>query len=103
MRLTTEQVRKWLYYESARRKISNAARASRLEPPHHFPPLALAHLKRWWEEHESHPYPTKEEKQELASATGLTVTQVRNWYELKRRRRKLSYEPESAVARESDR
>ena len=45
-------------------------------------------LKKWYEEHESHPYPTKKEKAELALTTGLTEKQVRHWFEHVRAKRK---------------
>lgn len=40
---------------------------------------ATQYLLRWFEEHVTSPYPTKEEKEEIANATGLTTKQVRNW------------------------
>jgi hypothetical protein len=33
-------------------------------------------LRQWFEEHESHPYPTEEEKQMLIHRTGLLMSQV---------------------------
>ena len=56
----------------------------RFSPPTRFSRQAIDYLKRWWNEHDTHPYPTKAEKQELASASGLTVTQVDNWYTKRR-------------------
>ncbi len=34
-------------------------------------------LKSWFRAHQSHPYPSEEEKQVLMCQTGLTITQVR--------------------------
>ena len=34
-------------------------------------------LKTWFRNHQSHPYPSEEEKQILMCQTGLTITQVR--------------------------
>ena len=34
----------------------------------------------WYAEHESNPYPTREEKQELALDSGLTLQQVSFWF-----------------------
>eukprot|EP00956_Cyclotella_meneghiniana_P033245 scaffold94695_cov51-Cyclotella_meneghiniana.AAC.3 len=47
-------------------------------------------LKQWFADHETHPYPTNGEKQELALATGLTEKQVKWWME---RRRQPSRQP----------
>lgn len=51
------------------------------------PRSAAVHIKSWWDEHETHPYPTKEEKHELASASGLTEKQVGKW--MNHRRHKI--------------
>src|SRR5690606_15347677 len=45
-------------------------------------------LKNWYEAHASHPYPTEEEKKELASATSLSVGQISTWFANTRRRDK---------------
>jgi hypothetical protein len=42
-----------------------------------FPCSAAVHLEKWWDDHVTYPYPTKEEKQELASASGLTEKQIK--------------------------
>ncbi|RPA78955.1 Homeodomain-like protein [Ascobolus immersus RN42] len=44
-------------------------------------------LRQWFEEHESHPYPTEEEKQMLIHRTGLLMSQISNWFINARRRR----------------
>jgi hypothetical protein len=41
---------------------------------------ATQYLLGWFEEHVTSPYPTKEQKEQIANATGLTTKQVRNWY-----------------------
>ena len=41
---------------------------------------ATQYLLRWFEQHVTSPYPTKEQKEQIAKATGLTTKQVRNWY-----------------------
>ncbi|SOV08211.1 uncharacterized protein UDID_00760 [Ustilago sp. UG-2017a] len=43
-------------------------------------------LKSWLLEHASHPYPTEDEKRSLCSMTGLTLSQVSNWFINARRR-----------------
>lgn len=43
-------------------------------------------LKGWLLEHASHPYPTEDEKRSLCSMTGLTLSQVSNWFINARRR-----------------
>ncbi|SNX81817.1 uncharacterized protein MEPE_00522 [Melanopsichium pennsylvanicum] len=43
-------------------------------------------LKTWLLEHASHPYPTEDEKRQLCSMTGLTLSQVSNWFINARRR-----------------
>ncbi len=37
-------------------------------------------LTRWFLEHQDKPYPTPAQKNELVAQTGLTSTQVRNWF-----------------------
>ena len=43
-------------------------------------------LYNCYTEHESNPYPTREEKQELAVATGLTLQKVSTWFDRERRK-----------------
>lgn len=43
-------------------------------------------LKTWLLEHASHPYPTEDEKKQLCDATGLSISQVSNWFINARRR-----------------
>ncbi|CAN0909583.1 BEL1-like homeodomain protein 9 [Linum grandiflorum] len=50
-------------------------RSQRVLPDH-----AVALLKSWLFEHFLHPYPTDSEKQILAQQTGLSRTQVSNWF-----------------------
>ncbi|KAI9887135.1 MAG: hypothetical protein M1823_001042 [Watsoniomyces obsoletus] len=45
-------------------------------------------LKNWFRAHQSHPYPSEEEKQILMGQTGLTITQLSNWF-INARRREL--------------
>lgn len=61
-----------------------------------FPRAAVKILKDWLNEHAENPYPTEDEKQTLASQTGLTVSQISNWMANTRRRQKLR--PRRAVS-----
>eukprot|EP00956_Cyclotella_meneghiniana_P036499 scaffold126402_cov49-Cyclotella_meneghiniana.AAC.2 len=45
-------------------------------------------LKKWYDEHESNPYPTKEEKAELMITTRLTENQINNWFATERHKKK---------------
>lgn len=37
-------------------------------------------LRKWFDEHFHHPYPSEEEKQALSQQTGITMDQVNNWF-----------------------
>ena len=45
-----------------------------------FPPESVAILKIWLEKHMKNPYPTSQEKIELAAMAHLSVQQVSNWF-----------------------
>ncbi|RSL58977.1 hypothetical protein CEP54_007493 [Fusarium duplospermum] len=49
---------------------------------------ALQILKRWLALHSRYPYPTEQEKEILQRQTGLTKTQISNWFTNTRRKRK---------------
>jgi hypothetical protein len=51
-----------------------------------LPKNAVDTLKQWLFDHFQHPYPTDEEKSELAIQTKLNLTQVNNWFINARRR-----------------
>lgn len=44
------------------------------------------YLRKWLIQHKKHPYPAEKEKAELAQRTGLTVSQISNWFINARRR-----------------
>lgn len=46
-------------------------------------------LRQWFFAHSDHPYPSEEDKQELAHETGLTRTQIQNWFINARRRQRV--------------
>lgn len=47
-------------------------------------------LRNWFARHQEHPYPTDDEKANLAAESGLTRTQVTNWFTNARRRQRQS-------------
>ncbi|KAL2830364.1 hypothetical protein BJY01DRAFT_254682 [Aspergillus pseudoustus] len=47
-------------------------------------------LRYWFAHNLDHPYPTKAEKAELANETGMTRTQINNWFLNARRRKRQS-------------
>lgn len=51
-----------------------------------LPKTTTAILRDWLLKHKTHPYPTEDQKQELANATSLTVNQISNWFINARRR-----------------
>ncbi|RNA25151.1 homeobox Meis1-like [Brachionus plicatilis] len=44
-----------------------------------FPKVATNMMRAWLFQHFSHPYPSEEQKKQLAQDTGLTILQVNNW------------------------
>jgi len=44
-----------------------------------LPKETTDYLKAWLHRHSDHPYPSEEEKKQLSSATGLSMSQVSNW------------------------
>lgn len=61
--------------------VSSAASSQR--PPSRkrstFPDSAIAVLEAWWESHSAHPFPSREEKRELAERAGISLTQATTW------------------------
>jgi len=51
-----------------------------------FPKVATNIMRAWLFQHLTHPYPSEEQKKELADQTGLTLSQVNNWFINARRR-----------------
>ncbi|KAL3314080.1 Homeobox protein Meis2 [Cichlidogyrus casuarinus] len=51
-----------------------------------FPKAATNTMRAWLFQHLSHPYPSEEQKKQLANDTGLTILQVNNWFINARRR-----------------
>lgn len=44
-----------------------------------LPKETTDYLKSWLHRHSEHPYPSEDEKKQLCSATGLSMSQVSNW------------------------
>jgi len=56
----------------------------------------LAYLKKWLREHRNHPYPSNQEKIQLAKQSSITYDQVTTWFNnaraiLRRRQAKLRH------------
>ncbi|KAF2229996.1 hypothetical protein EV356DRAFT_536741 [Viridothelium virens] len=51
-----------------------------------LPREATAMMKKWYHEHLASPYPTEEEKMHFCEKTGLSMSQVGNWFINARRR-----------------
>lgn len=51
-----------------------------------FPKVATNIMRTWLFQHLTHPYPSEEQKKQLAMDTGLTILQVNNWFINARRR-----------------
>ncbi|XP_076258559.1 meis homeobox homothorax isoform X1 [Rhynchophorus ferrugineus] len=51
-----------------------------------FPKVATNILRAWLFQHLTHPYPSEDQKKQLAQDTGLTILQVNNWFINARRR-----------------
>ena len=51
-----------------------------------FPKAATNYLRGWLFQHLTHPYPSEDQKKQLAQNTGLTILQVNNWFINARRR-----------------
>ena len=71
------QISLWFHHERTRR--SKEAEGGKLKRVLH-PQAAVDYLKGWFKEHESNPYPTKEEKEDMISCTGLTMRQINRWF-----------------------
>ncbi|KAK2783291.1 hypothetical protein FQN53_009279 [Emmonsiellopsis sp. PD_33] len=59
-------------------------------------------LRAWFHEHLDHPYPSEEDKQMFITRTGLTISQISNWF-INARRRQLPALRNQVRASESDR
>lgn len=55
-----------------------------------FPQSAVRLLRQWMATNNHYPYPTREDKEMLSTMTGLSQTQIVNWFANARRRAKMS-------------
>ncbi|KAJ6785187.1 hypothetical protein PWT90_01598 [Aphanocladium album] len=55
-----------------------------------FPQSAVRLLRQWMAANSHYPYPTREDKEMLSTMTGLSQTQIVNWFANARRRAKMS-------------
>lgn len=55
-------------------------------PQHKLPERARETLKEWFSRHETNPYPSKQQREELCEETGLTDYQVKTWFSNARRK-----------------
>ena len=65
---------------------SSSQNGSAGKPRSFLDAAAVEYMNAWYNEHVESPYPTNEEKQEIARATSLTVSQVTCWFANKRNR-----------------
>ncbi|EKX47318.1 hypothetical protein GUITHDRAFT_137502 [Guillardia theta CCMP2712] len=63
-----------------------------------LPKRAIEKLLEWLNQHWGHPYPSEQEKQTLADATGLNVMQVSNWPEIQKQAEAVVSKQQSASA-----
>ncbi|GIJ91282.1 hypothetical protein Asppvi_010247 [Aspergillus pseudoviridinutans] len=69
---------------------TNASEAPKRTPRNRLRPDAVRILKSWFQEHHDDPYPSEREKDDLARQTGLSVTQISNWFNNARRSKSRS-------------
>ncbi|KAL2802159.1 hypothetical protein BJX63DRAFT_426271 [Aspergillus granulosus] len=65
--------------------IPQQAKAAKRTPRTRLPASAVKILRAWFEQHRHDPYPSDFEKEDLARRSGLTLTQVSNWFNNSRR------------------
>ncbi|KAL4870572.1 hypothetical protein BDV12DRAFT_165837 [Aspergillus spectabilis] len=65
--------------------ITKAGEAPKRTPRTRLHPDAVRVLRSWFREHCDDPYPSESEKDGLARRTGLSVTQISNWFNNARR------------------
>ncbi|KAK0527558.1 Homeobox protein tos8 [Tilletia horrida] len=78
------------HHQHAQQLNSSASANALVEPEGtrrgNYPRSVTEYLKAWLFSHREHPYPTDQEKRELARHTNLTMTQLNNWLINARRR-----------------
>ncbi|GIC93602.1 uncharacterized protein Aud_010090 [Aspergillus udagawae] len=69
---------------------TNASEAPKRTPRNRLRPDAVRILRAWFQEHRDDPYPSERGKDDLARQTGLSVTQISNWFNNARRSKSRS-------------
>lgn len=65
---------------------ANGSQNGKRKVPKVFSKEAITKFRAWLFQNLSHPYPSEEQKKQLAKETGLTILQVNNWFINARRR-----------------
>ena len=72
--------------ESARKENCDSTTSNDKAPYTLLNEQSRSILNQWFEEHANNPYPSEEEKQQLAAMCGISVGQVKSWFANKRNR-----------------
>ena len=80
-RLRLEQLSNTVAMDSTSIRKPRSSSSSRPLDPH-----AVATLTAWYQQHHQHPYPSEEQKEELAQRAGITKLQVKYWFANRRSR-----------------
>ncbi|CAB3396788.1 unnamed protein product [Caenorhabditis bovis] len=72
--------------ESVLSEGANGSLNGKRKTPKVFSKEAITKFRAWLFQNLSHPYPSEEQKKQLANETGLTILQVNNWFINARRR-----------------
>ena len=83
---TEKKVHKWFLNKRVRTK--KAAGGVIWAADQRFTKETVAYLRTWYDEHESYPNPTKEERTQIMENTGLKDRQVSQWFFCERNSRK---------------
>lgn len=73
-------------YSGGNSSFANLEKDSGSKKRSRLPPSSVAIFRHWLFNHLESPYPSEEEKEELAQKAGLRITQVNNWFTNARRR-----------------
>jgi len=83
---TKSKQEKMLDYEDSDSYSGFGADSPNSKKRSRLPPSSVAIFRHWLFNHLESPYPSEEEKEELAHKAGLRITQVNNWFTNARRR-----------------
>jgi hypothetical protein len=85
------RLREWPRHPKKAR-ISSSSSSSSPSSKRGFSLESLTVLQAWLDKHQDNPYPTRQEKEDLAEAATLTVKQVSNWFSNTRKRQLNPFE-----------